>query len=433
MKKTAFTLVELIVVITILAILATVWFVSFSGYLAWARDTNRIAQLKSMSDALELYRTKKDLPIPDDKVDVQANGTTIAYQWYIWANVLETIEYTEKGLDPKDKNYFTYYLTKDKKEYQLLWFLEETNEDVLASNNIIATTQAIDYSERIPKSQWKKLGVLTDSDNTPIQDVSTITSNWFLDLVTTTEEYNAIFSDTSILTGTWKTLRSWVSGWWLVWYWSFDEIVDNSFVDYSENEAVWTISWWVSVSAWQVWNAADFDWVDGSFIVDLIENIWWNSAAPHTISAWIKPTSIPVCDSYGCRQWILLLWKSDLLDLWTTWPWTHHWLIWWKDWPVQFWIWNWEQKNPSLYANIWQHVTLVFDWSDLKSYVNGVLSTKKSSETNRTDMNIKDSILRLWNIAWGTSTKYNWSMDELKIYNRALSKKEVELLYEIDK
>jgi len=24
-----------------------------------------------MSDALELYRTKKDLPIPDDKVDVK--------------------------------------------------------------------------------------------------------------------------------------------------------------------------------------------------------------------------------------------------------------------------------------------------------------------------------------------------------------------------
>ena len=69
MKKgiKAFTLVELIVVITILAILATIWFVSFSGYLAWTRDTNRVAQLKSMSDALELYRTKKDLPIPDDK------------------------------------------------------------------------------------------------------------------------------------------------------------------------------------------------------------------------------------------------------------------------------------------------------------------------------------------------------------------------------
>ena len=78
---------ELIVVITILVILATIWFVSFSWYLAWTRDTNRIAQLKSMSDALELYRTKKDLPIPDDKIDVKSSGSVIAYQGYIWKNV----------------------------------------------------------------------------------------------------------------------------------------------------------------------------------------------------------------------------------------------------------------------------------------------------------------------------------------------------------
>ena len=140
--------------------------------LAWARDTNRIAQLKSMSDALELYRTKKDLPIPDDKVDVQASGGTIAYQWYIWANVLETIEYTEKGLDPKDKNYFTYLLTKDKKQYQLMAFLEEENEDVQAW--VFNETQAVDYSERIPKLLWKKLWILTDIDNTPIQEVSAL-------------------------------------------------------------------------------------------------------------------------------------------------------------------------------------------------------------------------------------------------------------------
>jgi prepilin-type N-terminal cleavage/methylation domain-containing protein len=79
-KQKAFTLVELIVVITILAILATIGFVSFSGYLAGSRDTNRKAQLKSMSDALELYRTKKDLQIPDDKVDIKTSTKTIAYQ-----------------------------------------------------------------------------------------------------------------------------------------------------------------------------------------------------------------------------------------------------------------------------------------------------------------------------------------------------------------
>jgi prepilin-type N-terminal cleavage/methylation domain-containing protein len=75
-----FTLVELIVVVTILAILATIGFVSYSSYLTGVRDTNRLAQLVSIHDGLELYRTRNDLPLPDDNVEVRANGTTIAYQ-----------------------------------------------------------------------------------------------------------------------------------------------------------------------------------------------------------------------------------------------------------------------------------------------------------------------------------------------------------------
>jgi len=69
-KHLAFTLVELIVVVTILAILATIGFVSYSSYLTGVRDTNRLAQLVSIHDGLELYRTKKDLPLPDESVDV---------------------------------------------------------------------------------------------------------------------------------------------------------------------------------------------------------------------------------------------------------------------------------------------------------------------------------------------------------------------------
>ena len=185
MNKKAFTLVELIVVITILAILATVGFVSFSWYLAWTRDTNRKAQLKSMGDALELYRTKKDLPIPDDKVDIKIwTGSTekvIAYQGYIWKNVLETIEYTESWLDPKNKQYFSYYLTKNKKYFQLMAFLEEESDDIVEWAN------AEDYSERHIFTKWKKLWILTAEDKTPIQEVAEIKDSWAVNLEYTTE------------------------------------------------------------------------------------------------------------------------------------------------------------------------------------------------------------------------------------------------------
>jgi prepilin-type N-terminal cleavage/methylation domain-containing protein len=124
-KNLWFTLVELIVTITILAILASIWFVSYPWYLAGSRDTNRLSQLKSISDWLQLYLSKNTLPIPDDYIEIQTNSKTIAYQDYAWINVLETIEYSSVWDDPKDKTYYTYYLTKDKKDIQLMWYLEE--------------------------------------------------------------------------------------------------------------------------------------------------------------------------------------------------------------------------------------------------------------------------------------------------------------------
>ncbi len=234
MKKGAFTLVELIVVITILAILATIGFVSFSGYLAWARDTNRVAQLKSMSDALELYSTKKSLPIPDDKVDIKASSKTIAYQGYIWKNVLETIEYTESWLDPKEKQYFSYYLTRNKKYFQLLTFLEEESEDVLALNvgvPFMGTLNATDYSERFPKVTGKKLWILVGSGtNEPIQENSVISASWYLDIAGTLEDYVGIFDETRKISGTgWVLQALWLVAelWWKIsinanWYAVFE-------------------------------------------------------------------------------------------------------------------------------------------------------------------------------------------------------------------
>jgi len=214
--KSWFTLVELIVVITILAILATIGFVSFSWYLAWTRDTNRIAQLKSMSDALELYRTKKDLPIPDDKVDVKTNSEIIAYQGYIWKNVLETIEYTESWLDPKDKTYFSYYLTKNKKYFQLLAFLEESNTDVVALNSF-NKTNAEDYLGRYPFVKWKKLWILVWTwTNTPIQEIEVITGSWYINIETANDTYKAILENGYDLIWTWSTLKMLA---WTAWAW----------------------------------------------------------------------------------------------------------------------------------------------------------------------------------------------------------------------
>jgi len=203
-----FTLVELIVVITIVGILSTVGFVSYSGYLTWARDSNRISQLTKISDSLQVYSASKTLPLPDDAINITASGTTtsetIAYQGYIWVDVLETIDYTNGWQDPKDDIYYTYYLTKDRKSLQLLALMEEEQSVTYSSPNnnlkiadlLTRETNAATYEDRFPKVYGRKLWVLTQIDtNTPAQEVTLNITNGYLDIVNEPTQYIAHITD----------------------------------------------------------------------------------------------------------------------------------------------------------------------------------------------------------------------------------------------
>ncbi len=209
-KLRAFTLVELIVVITIIGILSTVWFVSYSNYLSWARDSNRVSQMIKLNDSIQVYSANKTLPLPDDYIEITASGASnvIGYQWYLGVDVLETIDYTNGGKDPKDQSYYTYYVSKDRSAFQLLALLEESTG--LASNiQLGSSVNAISYDERFIKVYWKKLGILTSTAastlNTPVQEITGTTS---VDIVTTTNTYIAHLSDDDKLEWTGAVLRA---------------------------------------------------------------------------------------------------------------------------------------------------------------------------------------------------------------------------------
>lgn len=193
----AFTLIELIVVITIVGILSTVGFVSYSGYLTGARDSNRYSQLTKLSDSLQTYAAAKSLPLPDDYIEVQSSGVTIAYQGYVGTDVLETIDYTNGGKDPKDDAFFTYYLTKDRKKLQLLAFMEET----LATNTLLEwnTIYGADYAERSPKVYGQKLWVLVSAEdttlNTPAQEIAANQTAGFIELIAAAQAYTALLDN----------------------------------------------------------------------------------------------------------------------------------------------------------------------------------------------------------------------------------------------
>ncbi|MDR2411484.1 MAG: prepilin-type N-terminal cleavage/methylation domain-containing protein [Candidatus Peribacteria bacterium] len=59
MNKKAFSLVELIVSITILVILSSISFISYNSYLTKARDTQRKSDISYVSSALKSYKQQK--------------------------------------------------------------------------------------------------------------------------------------------------------------------------------------------------------------------------------------------------------------------------------------------------------------------------------------------------------------------------------------
>ncbi len=206
-SQKAFTLVELLIVVVILTILTTIGFISYEDYLVDARDSKRIAHLTWLRDAMRLTSTKKSLPLPDSSIEIRNNGVWFLYQWYAGKTVLDSVGFSETTQDPFDKVFYTYLVSENKKDFQLLGFLEKYNPDLLISS--VSQSYAVNYTNRYINTVGKKLGVLVQQlTNTPLQELSPYTASGYIDLATDTtwKSFDAYVTDTYIISGTGASL-----------------------------------------------------------------------------------------------------------------------------------------------------------------------------------------------------------------------------------
>lgn len=121
-----FTLVELIVVITILAILSTIAFVSVQNYTKNSRDWVRISDVNAIKKNLELFITEKWFyPNPDNSVGMTYKWWLVWTQWTIWDTVIMNLgRINKKPTDPLVWNEYTYSITNFRNEYQI-WTISE--------------------------------------------------------------------------------------------------------------------------------------------------------------------------------------------------------------------------------------------------------------------------------------------------------------------
>lgn len=144
-KKTAFTLVELIVTITILAILGTIGFVSFQDYTVSARDTQRGSDLRTLETGLLSWLTRKSgVPMPDQTkgvITTYASGSSnpIAYQGYVGSDVIRAAAFNGTATDPSSGRPYTYSVNAALTKFQLL----ALTESQLARSSIVETAYAL--------------------------------------------------------------------------------------------------------------------------------------------------------------------------------------------------------------------------------------------------------------------------------------------------
>lgn len=193
-SKSAFTLVELIIVITILSILGLVAFLMMSDATVSARDSNRLASIKNIYDASQLQAVQQRmLPLPDQAITLTVSGTDIGWQGYMSGYVAQAYGYSDSVYDPQDKTPYIYRVNQARNKSQYLAYLENggsiSQGDILVAQSpfspffpTLDSAQAADFSKRVPYVYGDRLGIVLSS--------------------TTNEPANALIYDQNTNTGT---------------------------------------------------------------------------------------------------------------------------------------------------------------------------------------------------------------------------------------
>lgn len=205
-KKAWFTLVELIIVVVILALLSWIGFMAYVAFLSNTRDANRKTQLITLFDALNTVGIKAVIPIPDNAIRVEVNNTLISQQWYIWKDVLYKIGFSRGWQDPKNNEYFTYVLSWNRKNVQIMAYMEDI-KNLDLSSGLYNSVYANYYEDKEPYVYGKRVWVFVDtSTNIALQDDLLIQTDGEIDILTSTKDVKVYISNDTVLQGTGSSL-----------------------------------------------------------------------------------------------------------------------------------------------------------------------------------------------------------------------------------
>lgn len=371
MNKKAFSLAELIIVITIIIILSAIGVVSYNWYVSNSRDANRKTELSDIYSFLEAYKLKNILPTPYKKIDIYSSWELIWYQWLVWENILKIIWYKWLWKDPLDESYYIYYLNSSLRFPWVMGFLENHNYLTSISNKAFAN----DYTNRYPIIYWKDLWLILDSQKNPINTIN----SWNIELNNLTWDYIVYFdNETYINKNSWYDLNVlyWTSITWIIWNSCEEYVIENWNIPlrnwvYLINSNTWLYQtycniWPTFTDIWFCnWNPPEnsektspdfFDievyWSDSINRTHLWEVCWFKCKNTYTweSSEWkcIKPNDWVCWNDSGENLYttpinLCYFWNPSPVE----WLWPSKWYCIWEYWWVS------EQCETTIYCMAW--------------------------------------------------------------------------------
>lgn len=192
-RKHAFTLVELIIVITIITILTSVWMYSFFWYIKDANDSKRITDIQAIKMHLDTYRRNHSYLYPAwewgaGTTQIMSGSDIIAYQSYFDEFLAGKVWMPKVLTDPKTKIPYLYSIMRDRTSYQITWTLENQS-NLVSYNPFTKTTYAdgVDYHliayvewSFIPRDKTVLPGLLyaVSPEETLSFDIEDVDSEW---------------------------------------------------------------------------------------------------------------------------------------------------------------------------------------------------------------------------------------------------------------
>jgi len=303
----AFTMVEIITVITILAILSTICFFGYSEHIIWARDASRISQITEIRDWLETFRMNNPLPDPEDAIEILWSWTLLWYQWYMWKSNLGLIWYNNWWIDPKDQTFYTYFLSSDRRSFQLMTYLESSKDIQIFSNADFfdkANANDFDYSKRYLNFSWERLWILTECDtNKLLQEIPELKSTWQFEVSTTTSSFRVSFA--------WNDSKCWT---WNLLYAMLKNRTTNPFLQCAENIWYRYNSHTYNIPESNVWDTLN------NIVSDPVSGLNWlyqytlTSVICSNSWTYVNPIESTVSNAVSCNTWYSISEESTLCE-----------------------------------------------------------------------------------------------------------------------